>query len=132
MVALTGILVNDSLVLVDFINHRIRAGESDFEASVQGAKLRLRAILLTTLTTVSTPAAVRERLLDAAPWDDRAPATPQITQRRRRAQAAGTDNQDGAVHQLPLSSDADFLQDDVPGIPFQLFVRESHVSGPLP
>ncbi|MCA9073282.1 MAG: efflux RND transporter permease subunit, partial [Planctomycetaceae bacterium] len=53
MVALTGILVNDSLVLVDFINTRIRAGQSYFEASVQGAKLRLRAILLTTATTVA-------------------------------------------------------------------------------
>ena len=53
MVALTGILVNDSLVLVDFINSRVRSGLSPFEASIQGAKLRLRAILLTTLTTVA-------------------------------------------------------------------------------
>lgn len=52
-VALAGILVNDSLVLVDFINSRIRHGMSEFEASVEGAKLRLRAILLTTLTTVA-------------------------------------------------------------------------------
>ncbi len=48
---------------------------------------RAVADLLTTLTTVRTPAAVRERLLDAVPWNDRAPATPQITQRRLRAQA---------------------------------------------
>ena len=53
MVALTGILVNDSLVLVDFINKRQEAGLSPFEASVEGARLRLRAILLTTLTTVA-------------------------------------------------------------------------------
>jgi multidrug efflux pump subunit AcrB len=53
MVALTGILVNDALVLVDFINKRIRAGMSPFEASVTGGRLRLRAILLTTLTTVA-------------------------------------------------------------------------------
>jgi multidrug efflux pump subunit AcrB len=53
MVALTGILVNDSLVLVDFVNKRVIAGLSHFEASVQGARLRLRAILLTTLTTVA-------------------------------------------------------------------------------
>lgn len=51
-VALTGILVNDSLVLVDFINRRIRQGMPAFEANVTGSKLRLRAILLTTLTTV--------------------------------------------------------------------------------
>jgi multidrug efflux pump subunit AcrB len=53
LVALTGIVVNDSLVLVDFINSRIRSGLSVFEATVQGARLRLRAILLTTLTTVA-------------------------------------------------------------------------------
>ncbi|QDU40530.1 Efflux pump membrane transporter BepE [Maioricimonas rarisocia] len=53
MVALTGIVVNDSLVLVDFINNRIRSGMSELEASVDGAKLRLRPILLTTLTTVA-------------------------------------------------------------------------------
>jgi len=53
MVALTGIIVNDSLVLVDFINSRVRRGMSHFEASVKGARLRLRAILLTTLTTAA-------------------------------------------------------------------------------
>ncbi len=53
MVALSGILVNDSLVLVDFINRRIEAGLSPLEASVDGARKRLRAILLTTLTTAS-------------------------------------------------------------------------------
>ncbi len=51
--ALAGILVNDSLVLVDFINRRIRNGEDPFEANVNGAKLRLRAIILTTLTTAA-------------------------------------------------------------------------------
>ncbi len=53
LVALSGILVNDSLVLVDFINKRIARGMSQFEANIEGAKLRLRAILLTTLTTVA-------------------------------------------------------------------------------
>ena len=53
LVALTGIVVNDSLVLVSFINDRVKKGVPDFEASIQGAKLRLRAILLTTLTTVA-------------------------------------------------------------------------------
>tara|TARA_R110002072_G_scaffold284587_1_gene448999 strand:+ start:8275 stop:11511 length:3237 start_codon:yes stop_codon:yes gene_type:complete len=53
MVALSGILVNDSLVLVDFINSRVRTGINHFEASIDGAKLRLRAILLTTLTTAA-------------------------------------------------------------------------------
>lgn len=53
LVALSGIVVNDSLVLVDFINSRIRAGLSPLEASVQGSRLRLRAILLTTMTTAA-------------------------------------------------------------------------------
>ncbi|QDT64548.1 efflux RND transporter permease subunit [Calycomorphotria hydatis] len=53
LIALTGILVNDSLVLVDFINKRVRDGMPHFEASIDGAKLRLRAILLTTLTTAA-------------------------------------------------------------------------------
>lgn len=53
LVALAGILVNDSLVLVDFVNKRIEAGLSPLEASVDGARKRLRAILLTTLTTAS-------------------------------------------------------------------------------
>lgn len=53
LVALAGILVNDSLVLVDFVNKRVEAGLTLFDASVDGAKKRLRAILLTTLTTAS-------------------------------------------------------------------------------
>ena len=53
LVALAGILVNDSLVLIDFTNRRVADGLSHFEASVDGAKKRLRAILLTTLTTAS-------------------------------------------------------------------------------
>ncbi|MBL4885730.1 MAG: efflux RND transporter permease subunit, partial [Planctomycetaceae bacterium] len=51
--ALSGILVNDSLVLVDFINRKIRNGMDPFEANVSGAKLRLRAIILTSLTTAA-------------------------------------------------------------------------------
>lgn len=53
MVALAGVLVNDSLVLIDFINRRVRDGLTHFEASVDGARTRLRAILLTTLTTAA-------------------------------------------------------------------------------
>ena len=53
LVALTGIVVNDSLVLVDFINRRIREGMDEFQASVDGATLRLRPILLTTVTTAA-------------------------------------------------------------------------------
>ena len=50
-VALTGIVVNDSLILVDFIN-RLRRQGHDLEAAVRaGGQARLRAILLTTITT---------------------------------------------------------------------------------
>jgi multidrug efflux pump subunit AcrB len=53
MVALTGILVNDSLVMIDFVNSQIKSGIKVFDAHLNATKLRLRAIMLTTLTTVS-------------------------------------------------------------------------------
>lgn len=52
LVALNGIVVNDSLVLVDFINTRVRAGMTHFEASVASSRLRMRAIVLNTVTAV--------------------------------------------------------------------------------
>jgi multidrug efflux pump subunit AcrB len=52
MVALAGIVVNDSIVLIDFINTRRRAGVSKWRAIIEGARLRLRPIVLTTVTTV--------------------------------------------------------------------------------
>ncbi len=51
IVALSGIIINDSLVLIDFINERRRAGVSMEEAIWEGGKARFRAILLTSLTT---------------------------------------------------------------------------------
>jgi HAE1 family hydrophobic/amphiphilic exporter-1 len=50
-VGVTGVVVNDSLVLVDFINRRYRKGLSRREAIREGIRVRLRPILLTTLTT---------------------------------------------------------------------------------
>lgn len=52
LVALTGIVVNDSLILVDFINHRIRDGRPVFDAVIEGGQRRLRPIVLTSVTTV--------------------------------------------------------------------------------
>jgi len=52
LVALNGIVVNDSLVLVDFINSRVRCGMTHFEASVASSRLRMRAIVLNTVTAV--------------------------------------------------------------------------------
>jgi len=51
VVGVAGVVVNDSLVLVDFINKRYRAGLKRREAVREGIRIRLRPILLTTLTT---------------------------------------------------------------------------------
>lgn len=51
IVALSGVVVNDSLILIIATNKIRRAGASAIEAAVQGATLRFRPILLTSLTT---------------------------------------------------------------------------------
>ena len=51
VVALTGVIVNDSLVMVDFINTRRRAGARPADAVISAGPTRFRAILLTSLTT---------------------------------------------------------------------------------
>ncbi|MCK4547427.1 MAG: efflux RND transporter permease subunit [Candidatus Eisenbacteria sp.] len=51
-VMLTGIVVNNAIVLVDFINQRRRAGLEKIQAIMEGARARLRPIMMTTLTTV--------------------------------------------------------------------------------
>ena len=51
MVALAGVVVNDSLVLVDAINHHRRNGVPLFDAVVAGGRERFRAVMLTTITT---------------------------------------------------------------------------------
>ena len=52
MIGLTGIVVNDSLVLVDHVNHRLRdRGEFWKEAVVNGAVRRFRPVVLTSVTT---------------------------------------------------------------------------------
>ena len=51
IVALSGVVINDSLVLIHFINERRRAGVPMEEAIWEGGKARFRAILLTSLTT---------------------------------------------------------------------------------
>jgi multidrug efflux pump subunit AcrB len=52
MVALAGIVVNDSLVLIDRVNENVREGMDVHQAAEMGARSRFRAILLTTVTTV--------------------------------------------------------------------------------
>jgi hydrophobic/amphiphilic exporter-1 (mainly G- bacteria), HAE1 family len=51
-VALSGIVVNDSLILVKFYNARRKAGDSVHAALISAGGARVRAILLTTVTTV--------------------------------------------------------------------------------
>ena len=51
ILALTGVVVNDSLVLVDFINRRRESGLSLHDAVLQAGARRFRPILLTSLTT---------------------------------------------------------------------------------
>jgi len=52
-VALAGIVVNDSLILVDLVNRKRRAGMATLAAVVAGSRGRLRAILLTSVTTMA-------------------------------------------------------------------------------
>ncbi|MDJ0838196.1 MAG: efflux RND transporter permease subunit [Acidobacteriota bacterium] len=51
MVGVVGVVVNDSLVLIEFINKLYRSGVPRREAVLRGMQIRLRPILLTTLTT---------------------------------------------------------------------------------
>ena len=52
VVGLAGIVVNDSLVLVDFINKERKNGKSRYDSLISAGSTRLRPILLTTLTTI--------------------------------------------------------------------------------
>ena len=51
VVALSGIVINDSLVMIDLINRMRANGSSVFESVMQSGTRRFRAIMLTTLTT---------------------------------------------------------------------------------
>ena len=52
LVALAGVVVNDSIVLIDFINHRIRAGMPLFDSLREAGRLRFRPVFLTSVTTI--------------------------------------------------------------------------------
>jgi multidrug efflux pump subunit AcrB len=53
IVALSGIVVNDSLILIDFINRAIREGMDIDAAVIQSGKARFRPVLLTSVTTIA-------------------------------------------------------------------------------
>ena len=50
---LSGIVINDSIVLVDTYRRLIQAGEDHIEAIVKASCLRFRAVLVTSLTTIA-------------------------------------------------------------------------------
>jgi multidrug efflux pump subunit AcrB len=51
LLALTGVVVNDSLVMVDYVNGKVKEGFSQEEAVRLAGPARFRAIILTSLTT---------------------------------------------------------------------------------
>ncbi|TVR13927.1 MAG: efflux RND transporter permease subunit [Planctomycetota bacterium] len=53
IIGLSGLVVNGGIVLMDFINRRLREGLDDEEAIITAAHQRLRPIILTTLTTMA-------------------------------------------------------------------------------
>jgi len=53
IVALSGIVVNDSLILIDFINRAVRGGTDIETAVVESGKARFRPVLLTSVTTIA-------------------------------------------------------------------------------
>jgi multidrug efflux pump subunit AcrB len=53
IVALSGIVVNDSLILIDFINRAHRNGTAVVEAVMESGRSRFRPVLLTSITTIA-------------------------------------------------------------------------------
>ncbi|MCO8121047.1 efflux RND transporter permease subunit [Stieleria sp. TO1_6] len=53
LVALSGVVINDSIVLIDFINVRVREGAPAMEALAESGQRRFRPILLTSMTTIA-------------------------------------------------------------------------------
>lgn len=51
IIALSGVVVNDSLIMVDFVNRARAEGRSMIEAAMKAGSERFRAIILTSLTT---------------------------------------------------------------------------------
>jgi len=52
LIMLAGIVVNNAIVLVDYVNHLRRTGTSKKKAIIEAGKVRIRPILMTTSTTV--------------------------------------------------------------------------------
>ena len=67
IVALAGIIINDSVVLVDKYNRLIREGNDVSEALYEAGMARFRPIVLTTITTTT--------LIDAESFENAFPPT---------------------------------------------------------
>ncbi|MGR3319341.1 MAG: efflux RND transporter permease subunit [Candidatus Anammoxibacter sp.] len=52
IIALTGIVVNDAIVLITYINHLVKQGKSVGDAVIEAGQRRLRPVLMTTVTTI--------------------------------------------------------------------------------
>jgi multidrug efflux pump subunit AcrB len=52
-VSLAGIVVNDSILLVQYIRHHVDVGENIYESVVKASRDRFRAVFLTSLTTAA-------------------------------------------------------------------------------
>jgi hydrophobic/amphiphilic exporter-1 (mainly G- bacteria), HAE1 family len=52
VIVLAGIVVNNAIVIVDYINQMKEKGLASYEAIVTSVKLRVRPILMTALTTI--------------------------------------------------------------------------------
>ena len=66
ILGLSGVVVNDSLLMIDFINEERRNGMNARDAIIKGAKARFRPIMLTSLTTfLGVAPLVFERSLQA-------------------------------------------------------------------
>ena len=53
LVALSGVVVNNSLILIDFINSSLKNGSDMMTAVIMSGKTRLRPILITTISTIA-------------------------------------------------------------------------------
>jgi HAE1 family hydrophobic/amphiphilic exporter-1 len=53
LIILMGIVVNNGIVMIDYINHLRSQGKEKAEAIIEGASVRLRPILITSATTIS-------------------------------------------------------------------------------
>ncbi|WP_455235206.1 efflux RND transporter permease subunit [Thiogranum longum] len=58
LIALGGIIVRVSILLVEFVKHEVAAGKEIREAAIAAAKTRLRPILITSLTLMAGAAAI--------------------------------------------------------------------------